>query len=82
MTLDGLPPHPSSQVGVGPPEVCVYVGQNVVAKVKYRGSARFLKQLSSLQSGLIGRAADAVTRFVIDGVKLEDNAEVTDWKSD
>lgn len=29
LTLKGLPPHPSSQVGVGPAADCVYVGQNV-----------------------------------------------------
>lgn len=53
-----------------------------MANEKYRGSARFLKQLSSLQSGLIGRAADVVPGFVIDCVKLEDIGEVADWKID
>lgn len=66
LTREGLPEQPSSQVGVGLPEVCVYVGQKVVANEKYRGSATFLRQLSSLQSGFIGRSVDTVPEVVAD----------------
>ena len=66
LTREGLPPQPSSQVGVAPARVCMYVGQKVVAKEKYRGSARFLKQLSSLQRGSIGKAVSAAPKVVAD----------------